>query len=508
MNLATNLERAAFFFPNRPAISDGGIETSYAQLNDCANKIATGLIKMGVREGDHVGLCTSNSVDWISFYFGVLKAGAVAITLPGRLKPDELTLLVNHSRPKVIFTADDKLNILEELRISSGLEKIVCPQGDLTLQNVQDMGTGSFKAIDRDRTDTAAVLYTGGTTGIPKGVMLSHENINAGSHNDVFYERSSQTDRALCFLPFNHVFGQIHIMNATILSCGCVEILPWYDLDRVLEITKAGRVTKFFGVPTIYSRLLRIDQIRQKLGNIRYCFSAAASMPAELVRQWKEQTNLTIHESYGMTESATAVTYNHYYRHVVGSVGTTVDGVEVQIRDTQGKRLELGHKGEICVRGPNIMRGYLNNPKETEKAFWEDGWFRTGDIGVFDTNDYLYIVDRLKDMIITGGENVYPREVEEVIYTRPEVLECAVIGLPDEEWGERVTAVVVPRSGQTIDRSELKDFLKKRLSPFKVPKDYVIMEEIPKSPSGKILKRTLKEQFSTVKDGDTDDHHR
>jgi long-chain acyl-CoA synthetase len=498
MNLATNVERSALFFPDRPAVSEAGIEISYGQLNDRSNRIATGLMKIGVRAGDRVALCAPNSADWIAFYFGVLKAGAVAVTLSSLLKRDELTLLVNHSKPRVIFTADDKLDDLENLRGSAGIEKTICPQGDATLEQVVNMGIGSFKAVDRDRTDTAAVLYTGGTTGMPKGVMLSHENINAGSHNVAFYERSSETDRGLCFLPFNHVFGQIHIMNATILSSGCVELLPKYDLDRVLEVTSAGRVTKFFAVPTIYTRLLMLEGLKQKLGSIRYSFSAAASMPSEIVRQWKEQTSLTIHESYGLTESATAVTYNHYFRHVVGSVGDSVAGVEVQIRDSQGNRLGDGGEGEICVRGPNIMRGYLDNPEETEKAFWTGGWFRTGDIGVFDEDSYLYIVDRLKDMIITGGENVYPREVEEVIYTVPEVQECAVIGLPDEQWGERVTACVVPRPGQSVTVENLTAFLKARLSGFKVPKEYQIVDELPKSAAGKILKRELRKQFSDV----------
>lgn len=496
MNLATNLERSALFFPDRPAVSDAGIEMSYGELNDRASRIATGLMKMGVRVGDRVGLCASNSADWIAFYFGVLKAGAVSITLSSLLKPHELTLLVNHAKPSIIFTSDDKLGDLENLRGTAGIEKTICPQGDVTLQQIISMGTGSFRAVDRERTDTAAVLYTGGTTGMPKGVMLSHENINAGSHNVVFYERSTELDRGLCFLPFNHVFGQIHIMNATILSAGCIELLPKYDLDQVLEVTSTGRVTKFYAVPTIYTRLLTIEGLRQKLGSIRYSFSAAASMPAEIVRQWKEQTGLTIHESYGLTESATAITYNHYYRHVVGSVGDAVAGVEIQIRDAQGNFSELGKEGEICVRGPNIMRGYLDNAEATEKAFWPGCWFRTGDIGVFDDDRYLYIVDRLKDMIITGGENVYPREVEEVIYTRPEVQECAVVGMPDREWGERVTAFVVPRPGQTIVREDLAQFIKARVSPFKVPKEFVIVDEMPKSSTGKILKRELKKQFS------------
>jgi long-chain acyl-CoA synthetase len=218
-------------------------------------------------------------------------------------------------------------------------------------------------------------------------------------------------------------------------------------------------------------------------------------MPVEIIKQWKERTGITISEGYGMTESASAVTYNHYYRHVAGSVGTAVHLVEVEIRDASGNRLEKGQEGEICILGPNIMRGYLNNPEETRSAFWQDGWFRSGDIGVFDADGYVYIVDRLKDMIITGGENVYPREVEEQLYARPEVEECAVIGLPDKEWGERVAAFIVPKAGRSVVPEEIKAFLKSRLSPFKVPKEYVAVSELPKSPAGKILKRELKKQI-------------
>ncbi len=495
MNLAKNLEASAFFFPERPALSEGNKEISYGQLNDHVNRVATGLMKLGISAGDHVGLCAPNSIDWITLYFAVLKTGAVAITLPFLLKGDELTRLLDHSKPRFLLTSDDKLDELKNLRGSIGVEKTICPGGDLALQQIMDMGTASFKAVERGRTDVAAVLYTGGTTGSPKGAMLCHEHLSNSSHNIAFCEHSCETDRALCFLPFNHVFGQIHIMNATILSCGCVEILPRYDMDEVLSLMSAGRVTKFFAVPTIYTRLLTIDRLKEKLGKVRYSFSAAASMAGEIVRQWKEQTGLTIYESYGMTETM-PVTWNQYYRHVVGSVGTACPGVEVQMRDAEGNAVPVGKEGEICIRSRSVMRGYLDNPEDTKKAFWEGGWFRSGDVGVFDDNEYIYIVDRVKDMIITGGENVYPREVEEVIYTVPEVLECAVLGLPDKEWGERVAAFVVPRPGRTIVPEDLNLFLKARLSPFKVPKEYLVVEEMPKNATGKILKRELRKQFA------------
>ena len=350
MNLATNLEASSFFFPDQLAIRQAGLEMTYAQLNHQANRIATGLIKMGVKPGEHIGLCTLNSAEWIAFYFGVLKAGAVAITLSGVLTGEELTNLVHHARPRFIFATETKLQELERLKSPDGLEKVICSGGDLDLEHLMKMGSGSFKAIDRNRADTAAILYTGGTTGIPKGVMLTHEGINFSSHIIAYCERSTQNDEALCFLPFNHVFGQMHIMNSTILSSGCLELLPSFDMERVLEATESGRVTKFFAVPTVYIRLLALDGLKEKLGRVRYCFSAAASMAMEVINQWKERTGITISEAYGMTE-AMPITYNHCYRHVVGSVGTPVHGIEVQIRDASGRLLEQGQEGEICVRG-------------------------------------------------------------------------------------------------------------------------------------------------------------
>jgi long-chain acyl-CoA synthetase len=494
MNLARNLERSAFFFGNRPAVSESGLEVSYADLNARANMVATSLLQMGIKSGDHVGLFIPNSAAWLSFYFGVLKAGAVAVTYSSMLKKEEMDLLIGHSRPRILLAAQERLAEVEELKRAGVVEKIICRNGDVSFEELLAKGSPSFKAVDRERTDTAAVLYTGGTTGTPKGVMLSHENINAAIHTVVFNERSTENDRALCFLPFNHVFGQMHIMNATILSAGCLEMLPAFDQEKVLDVIKKGRVTKLYAVPTVYVRLLTLDRLKERLGAVRYCFSAAASMAAETVRQWKERTDLSIYEGYGMTEAAPTVTYNHYFRHVIGSIGTEVPGVEIQLRDESGKQVGKGQKGEICVRGPNIMKGYLDNPEGTAAAFWERGWFRSGDVGQIDDDGYYYIVDRIKDMIITGGENVYPKEVEEVIYKRPEVQECAVIGMPDSEWGERVTAFIIPKPGEKVDEKALKAFLKEHLSAFKVPKEFFVVDDLPMTPAGKIQKRDLRKQ--------------
>ncbi len=490
MNVASNLERAARFFPDNPAVSFAGREIAYSRLDEEASRVASALLAMGLTPGDHVTLCGANCLEWIIAYFGILKAGTVAVTLSSSLSFDELTLLANHAKPRVVLT--DRVSDFQRLEAAPWLEQVIALHDEPGPAGLMHRGTDRVKAVDRLRTDVAAILYTGGTTGIPKGVMLTHENINLSAHNVAFSEHSTESDRALCFLPLNHVFGQMHIMNATILSAGCLELLPSFNLDEVLDILKMGHVTKLFAVPTVYTRLLTMAGLREKLGKVRYCFSAAASLPAEVIHQWKEVTGIDISEGYGMTESASAVTYNHYYRHVAGSVGETVPGVEVQIRDANGAALGTGQEGEICIKGHNIMKGYLDNPSETEGAFWPDGWYRSGDVGILDKDGYLFIVDRIKDMIITGGENVYPREVEEVLYMRPEVREAAVIGIPDREWGERVIAFIVAKEGHSLDVPAMKSFLKSRLSPFKVPKEYIAVDELPKNAAGKILKRDLK----------------
>jgi len=494
MNLATNLEKSAYYFPDRPALIEEDREISYLEFNKESNRVAHALMKMGIQMGDHVALWAPNSCRWLAIYFGVLKAGAIAVTLPSTLTQSEIIRLLDDAQPKVLFTVDEKLGDLGDRKNCPYIEKVISPGGDFSYDRLLERGSDTFKAVDLNRQNTAVILYTGGTTGIPKGVMLTHENIISSVHNVSHFERSNEDDRALCFLPPNHIFAQIHIMNSMVYVGGSLVIQPSFQLDNVLEAIRRCRITKFYGVPTIYFRLLQLDGLKEKLGTVNYCFSAAASMPAEVVREWKSCTGLNIHESYGMTETATMVTFNHYIRHVIGSVGTPVNIVEVHIRDPQGQVLGPKEEGEICICGPNVMKGYLNHPDETKAVFWGN-WLRSGDIGIFDEDGYLYIIDRIKDMIITGGENVYPREIEEVLYKRPEVGECSVIGLPDKEYGERVTAcIVLKRKDQSLDPMELKSFLKNHLTSFKVPKDFIILDELPKGSTGKILKRELKKQ--------------
>ena len=495
MNIAKNLENAALHFPVRSAVLEDERDVIYLKLNHDTSCIASALAAAGLKPGDYVALCAPNSYAWLAVYFGVLKAGAVAVTFSHLLTKTELSQILSDCQPKVLFTDDKKVDELGDLKNLPFLEMVICDHGDISFERLVEKGTSEFKAIDVDRDDIAAILYTGGTTGTPKGAMLSHANLQSSIFNVAHYERTNERDRALCFLPLNHVFAQIHIMNSMIFCGAGLVMQPAFDLNSMLDAIRRLNITKFYAVPTIYIRLLELDDLNERFRRVTYCFSAAASMASEVVREWKSRTGLDIHEAYGMTESASMVTYNHYYRHVVGSVGTPANLVEVKICDFDGNALEPGHQGEICIRGPHITSGYLNNPEETRSAF-RDSWFRSGDIGMVDKDGYLFIVDRLKDMIITGGENVYPREVEELLYTRAEVKECAVVGLPDRVYGERVTAFIVVSRGQQPDPKVLKSFLKDKLAGFKVPKEFITVEELPKNNAGKLLKRVIKKMYA------------
>jgi long-chain acyl-CoA synthetase len=265
-------------------------------------------------------------------------------------------------------------------------------------------------------------------------------------------------------------------------------------MDQVLSSIQAEKISRFYSVPTVFIRLLNTANSRKYLRSLKYCFSAATSMASEIVRQWQENFNLTIHEAYGMTETSSLVTFNHLYHHKVGSVGTAAGVVEVKIVDDQNNEAPPGETGEIIIRGPNIMKGYFNQVEETHKVL-RSGWLHSGDIGRLDEDGYLYIVDRIKDLIISGGLNVFPTEVEEVLYTHAAVEECAVVGTPHSEYGEAVTAFVKIKQGHACSEEDLIGFCKARIASYKAPKKIMFVEELPKSPAGKILKREIRASF-------------
>jgi long-chain acyl-CoA synthetase len=494
MNFAQIIENSAQFFPNNVAVIDGNREVTYREFDEESSRIASSLVGMGIRPGDCVCLCAPNSFEWLSFYFGVLKAGGITLTPSTMFTEHELIPIIDETKPKALFTTETKLEQLNEIRRRDYLNFTVCGHGDISHADLVEKGSSSFSAVERNRKDVATILYTGGTTGVPKGILTTHENLYVSTHNIAFNERSTEKDREVCFLPMDHLFAQVHVIASTLYTAGGLVIHPSFDLEKLVDSFTRHRVTKIVGVPTIYVRLLEVKSLQDRLESVRYCFSAGASMAAEVVQRWKDVTGLNINEAYGLTESTAMCTFNHYHRHVIGAVGTPVNLVEVQIRDLDGNVLDTESKGEICILGPNVMKGYLNRPELNQTTFWGE-WLRSGDIGFFDEDGYLHIVDRIKEMIITGGENVYPREVENVLYTRRGVKECAVIGMPDNEYGEKIVAFIIPQEGYAVDPVAFKSHLKSRLAPYKVPKDFIAVSEFPRSSTGKILKREMLKMY-------------
>jgi long-chain acyl-CoA synthetase len=495
VNIADNLEKTACYFPEYTAVIENDKSITYSQFNQDASRVASALIDSGLQPGEHVALCAPNSYAWLTFYFGVLKAGGVVVTFSNHVKSVEFNKIVSDCQPKIMLATDDRVADLGDRALHPYLNLVVCGNGDISYSDLLEKGVFEFHSIERNRRDIAAIVYTGGITGIAKGAMLSHENIQTSIFNVAYYERSTKDDRVLCFMPLHHVFGQVHIMNATVFAGGGLILQAGFDQEKVLDAVNRHHVTKFFGVPTTYFRLLGIADIKERMRSVRYCLSPVSNMALDIAREWKTRTGIEIQESYGMTECSSIVAFNHYCRPVPGSVGTPVSMVEIQIRDYDGEILKSGKAGEICVRGPNVFKGYLNNPEESNGAFWGD-WFRSGDVGMVNEDGYLFLMDRMKDMIISDGEHVYPREVEECLHARPEVQECAVIGLPDREFGEKITAFIVPGRGREIDPAALYEYLNKRLPAFKIPKEFIAVKDLPKTSSGKLLKRELKRQYS------------
>ena len=321
--------------------------------------------------------------------------------------------------------------------------------------------------------------------------MLTHRNLLYSAQNVVYHERMVQSDVGVCFMPLNHVFAQCHIMHTYFAACATLILFPGFDMDKVAASVNEHKVTRFYAVPTIFIRFLNNPEALRYLKSIRYVFSGGTSMPAEIVRQWVDAFGIPINEAYGMTEAASLVTFNHLFRHKIGSIGMPAGIIEVKTVDANDNEVKQGDQGEIIIRGPNIMKGYFEQPEETAAAL-RNGWLHSGDVGVFDPEGYLFIVDRIKDIIITGGENVFPKEVEDLLHQHKAVNECGVVGLPNQEYGEAVTAFVTLKPDITVDERELIAFCKERMARYKVPKAIRFVSDLPKTPQGKILRRELR----------------
>ena len=498
MNLGAVIRNGAKCFPEREAIVFNDRRITYDQLNAAVDRVAYRLREIGVRPGDRVGLYCENRPEWISLYYGLIRLGAAAVCISAAYRKTELNHLLKDSQPTGVITSAglaDRLPLRED-RPAVGDVIVIDHQEDLSNLGLATDGqpTYPFPEHDCDRDDPCVILYTGGTTGLPKGAMLTHQNILFTAQNVCYHERTGRDDRGLCFLPLNHVFACNHIMNPLFYAGGTLVLHAGFDLDEIVSSIEANRITRFYAVPTVYIRLLNNPDCHPRLRSVGYSFSAAASMPEEIVRQWHGTFGLNIHEAYGMTESASLATFNHLYRHKVGSVGTPAGIVEIRIVDQNNQPVLPGQEGEILISGPNVMTGYFNRPEETAAAL-AGGWLHSGDVGRMDEDGYLYIVDRLKDMIISGGLNIYPTEVENVLYLHQAVEECAVVGRPDPEYGEAATAFVHLKQGCECPAGELIRFCKESMASYKAPKRIIFVEEFPRTPQGKLLKRELRKRL-------------
>jgi len=494
VNLSNMIREGARYFPENKAVLYGNMGFTYRQLDACIDLVASYLKALGVDKGDRVALYAENRPEWIMIYYGVVRLGATVVCVNAAYRSFELEHIFEDSKPAMAVTTEALLpNIPEEEKLPCVKEVLVIEKDPTlsTLCDIKGSAVASFRGADCGPDDTCVILYTGGTTGTPKGAMLTHENLLYTAQNVCYHERTVSGDAGLCFMPLNHVFAGNHIMNSMFYACATLVLHKGFDMDEIISSVEKNRVTRLYAVPTVYIRFLNNPQCHKSLASIGYAFSAATSMPSEIIRQWKEIFGLNIHEAYGMTETSSLVTYNHLYRHKIGSVGTPAGVVEVKIVDVNGNEVVGGGEGEILIRGPNVMKGYFNREEEGAKVM-AGGWLHSGDLGRLDEEGYLYIIDRIKDMIISGGLNVYPTEVENVLYRHNAVEECGVTGLLDKEYGEAVTAFIRLKEGHEADETELIRFCKERLASYKAPKKVIFLRELPKTPQGKILKRDLR----------------
>ncbi len=490
MNIANHIHNGAREHPRRLALLFEGRGITYLECARGACGAAGAFAAAGVRSGDRVALLLPNITEFVLAYLGVLQLGAIAVSINVSSKPDEVDFILDDCGAKVVVTMPESRG-----RAVAGGASTVLAVGE-DFEPAMDAASPILAPVRLDPEEPAAIVYTSGTTGRPKGATLSHTNIVRNCEAKVRYLGIRPDDRGLLFLPLHHCFGQNAVLNAFLQAGATIVLHRRFDLERVLNSIATDDVTMFFGVPTTYA-LLVDEAPRSALESVRFYFSAAAPLPLEVERRWARRFGAPIYQGYGLTETSPFASYNHAERHRPGSVGTPIDGVEMKIVDpASGREVASGETGEIVVRGHNVMVGYWNRPMETAKVI-RDGWFHTGDIGRVDRDGYFYIEDRLTDVIIAGGVNVYPAEIERVLRAHPAVAEVAVYGMPEPICGERVCAEVVLEPAAAASEQELRAFCAERLAEVKVPTTIGLVPEIPKGPTGKVLKRVLRERART-----------
>ncbi|MCD2107137.1 long-chain fatty acid--CoA ligase [Rhodococcus erythropolis] len=488
-NLATILTDSAFRHPEKIALEFGETEVPYSALDDASARVAGLLIERGLNPGDRVALMLPNVSHFAIIYYGILRAGGVVVPMNVLLKEREIAYHLADSGAHTLFVWPDFAAAAHAGTAETGAECLVTHPGEF--ERLLGSADPFRTVVGRDDGDTAIILYTSGTTGSPKGAELTHANVRGNVQVVADMLDLGPSDVVLGALPLFHAFGQTCGLNASVAAGARLVMLPRFDAAAALAAVDNAKVTVFEGVPTMFTAILNTAQDADT-SSLRLCITGGSAMPVEVMRGFEERFDCTVLEGYGLSETSPVASFNHPGRErKSGSIGTPVAGVEFRLVDDNGTEVGADDIGEIAVRGPNVMKGYWNNPTATALVI-DDGWFRTGDLARVDEDGYYYIVDRKKDMIIRGGYNVYPREIEEVLYTHPAVLEAAVVGIPDSLHGEEVTAVVSLRADHAdVAPQTLIDFVRDRVAAYKYPRKIWLTDALPKGPTGKILKRHI-----------------
>lgn len=496
MNIARNLEHSARLFGDRTALVFEGDRITYRALEERSARLADALQRKGIGRGDRIALFLPNVPAFALAYYAAQKLGAIAVSLNARSTASEVRFILQDCTARAVFTTAELRSQVPAADLPD-LEHVVICEGDagadLALGALLATATAALPAIDAGRDDAAAILYTSGTTGTPKGATLSQGNVISNVWSFVHNCGMRPEDRILVPLPLFHCFGQNALLNSGLAAGSTLVLQRAFRPDTALQAVQEEGITLFFGVPTMFLALLdraTPDHMR----TVRYYFSAAAKLPEEVERRWSLKFNSPVTQGYGLTETSPFASYNGFLQHRPGTIGTPIENVEMKVVDvTTGADVAVGELGELVIKGPNVMLGYWNRPVETAQVL-KNGWFRSGDIGRMDADGYFHIADRLKDMIDVGGMNVYPVQVENVLYEQGEVAEAAVFGIPDELMGERVCAHVVLKPGSAATAEQLLGFCRERLTDFKVPRVLELVSELPKNPAGKVLKRVLRDK--------------
>jgi long-chain acyl-CoA synthetase len=513
LNLATLLENSAQKYASKTAFTFMDTSLSFAQINAAANQVANGLVDLGIKQGDKVALSCFNLPYFPIIYNGILKAGAIVVPLSVLLKADEIHYHLENSDAKAYFCFVGKEDLPMGKMGHEGFQKtdacehfiMIMPKGDMPspIDGVQTLGSlmhnqpPSFDTVETKSSDTAVIIYTSGTTGRPKGAELTHSNLFANTVLSADLFNCKSEDIHLIVLPLFHIFAMVVMMNTALYRGATSILLPRFDAETVLNLLDKHKVTVFAGVPTMYWGLNSyLDAHDFDISNIKStlksCLSGGASLPVPVLKKFEEYFKITVIEGYGMSEGSPVVTFNQLdIGRKIGSVGTPVWGVQVKLVNEEGETVSVGEKGELLYKGHNVMKGYYKNPEATANTI-EKGWLHSGDIAVQDEDGFYFIVDRTKDMIIRGGLNVYPREVEEVMMKHPAVSMAAVIGVPHSEMGEEIKAFVVLNEGKVAKEEELMEYTKANIAAYKYPRIIVITDTLPTSATGKILKKELR----------------